>query len=140
MGSVVEDNKAIVVRFNKEAIEEGRLAAFDELIDPSFINYTAPAGMPPGKDGIVRFIMDVLRSAFTDLRVEIYDQVAEGDKVVTRKAFHATHTGTFMGIPATGKTIVFPIIDIIRLRDGKYIEHWSIRDTQSVLQQLTQDW
>ena len=138
MDSEVEKNKAIVTRFNREAIEEGRLDAFDELIDPSFINHTAPAGMPKGRDGMVRFILDVLRPAFPDLRVEIYDQIAEGDKVVTRKAFHATHSGTFMGVPATGKTIRFSVIDIVRLRDGKYIEHWGIRDTHSVLQQISQ--
>lgn len=46
MDSDVEKNKAIVTRFNREAIEEGRLAAFDELIDDSFINHTAPAGIP----------------------------------------------------------------------------------------------
>lgn len=138
MNSDVEKNKAIVTQFNKEAIEEGRLAAFDELIDDSFINHTAPAGMPPGRDGMIRFILEVLRPAFPDLRVEIYDQVAEGDKVVTRKAFHATHSGPFMGIPATGKIIRFPVIDIVRLRDGKYIEHWGIRDTHSVLQQISQ--
>ena len=137
MDSELEKNKAVVIRFNKEAIEQGRLEAFDELLDPSFINHTAPAGMPSGRDGMVRFIIDVLRPAFSDLRADIYDQIAEGDKVVTRKAFHATHTGSFMGIPATGKPIVFPVIDIIRLRDGKYIEHWGIRDTHSVLQQLT---
>lgn len=139
MNSEVARNKAAVTRFNKEAIEQGNLTAFDELLDSSFINHTAPAGMPPGKEGMVRFIIDVLRSAFSDLRVEIYDQIAEDDKVVTRKAFHATHTGAFMGIPATGKTIVFPVIDIVRLRDGKYVEHWGIRDTHSVLRQLTQD-
>jgi steroid delta-isomerase-like uncharacterized protein len=138
MSSESERNKAIVTRFNKEAIGEGRLAVFEELIDVAFINHTAPAGMPSGRDGVVRFIIDVLRPAFPDLHVEIYDQVAEGDKVVTRKAFHGTHLGSFMGIPATGKSIVFPVIDIIRLQHGKYIEHWSIRDTHAVLQQLTQ--
>ncbi|GAB4022947.1 ester cyclase [Spirosoma koreense] len=138
MLSETDHNKAIVTRFNKEAIEQGRREAFDELIADSFINRTAPAGMPPGREGMVRFILDVLRPAFGDLRVEIYDQIAEGDKVVTRKAFHATHVGPFMGIPATGRSIIFPIIDIIRLQDGKYVEHWSIRDTHAVLQQLTQ--
>lgn len=138
MESETERNKRIVTRFNKEAIEQGNLDAFDELIASDFINHTAPAGMPKGKEGMSRFIIGVIRQAFPDLRVEIYDQVAEGDKVVTRKAFHATHTGPFMGIPATGKSIVFPIIDIVRLRDGQYIEHWGIRDTHSVLQQLTQ--
>ena len=139
MNTETELNKQIVARFNREAIEQGRIEAFDELIAPDFINHTAPAGMPKGPEGMVRFILDVIRPAFPDLRVTIYDQIAEGDKVVTRKAFHATHSGPFMGIPATGKSIVFPIIDIVRLRDGQYIEHWGIRDTYTVLKQLTQE-
>lgn len=132
-----ERNKRAVLRFNKEAIEQGLADAFEELLDPSFINHTAPAGMPKGKEGMIRFIRDVLHPAFSDLRVEVYDQIAEGDKVVTRKAFKATHTGMFMDVAPTGKAITFPVIDIIRLRDGKYIEHWGIRDTYSVLRQLT---
>lgn len=136
MNTEGEKNKAIVRQFNREAIEQGRLEAFDELIASTFINHTAPAGMPKGKDGMVQFIIDVLRPAFSDLRVDIYDQIAEGDKVVTRKAFHAIHSGAFMGIPATGKSIVFPIIDIVRLQSGQYVEHWNIRDTFTVLQQI----
>ena len=66
----------------------------------------------------------------------IHDQVAEDDKVTTRKSFHCTHTGEFFGMPATGKSVVMDVIDIIRLRDGKFVEHWNVLDWQSVMMQL----
>ena len=129
------ENKAVVTRFNKAFIEGGDMQAFDEIMDESFVNHTAMAGMPSGPDGIVQTIQ-MFRAAFPDLTVEINEQVAENDLVVTRKAFYATHRGLFMGIAATGKKIKIDTIDIIRLRNGKYVEHWAVRDMMSVMQQL----
>jgi predicted ester cyclase len=56
-----------------------------------------------------------LHAGFPGIRVTVEDQVAEGDKVVTRKRFHGTHTAEFFGIPATGKPVVSEVIDILRL-------------------------
>ena len=131
-----EQNKAVVTRFNKAFIEGGDMQAFHEIVDPSFINRTAAPGVSPGPDGLVEVIMNVYRKAFSDLRIEIYEQVAEGDLVVTRKSFFATHSGPFMGIEATGKSLRIDTIDIVRLRDSKYVEHWAARDMLGVLQQL----
>jgi predicted ester cyclase len=78
----------------------------------------------------------VLKKAFGNLRVEILNQVAEGDLVFTHKAFHARHVGEFMGVPATGKDITMLIMDIIRLKDGLYTEHWAIRDVPHLMNQL----
>jgi predicted ester cyclase len=128
-------NKAIVTRFNKAYIEGGDIQVCHDIIDASFINHTALPGMSPGLDGILATI-DMFRKAFPDLTVTIHDQMAEGDKVVTRKTFYATHGGPFMGIAATGRKITIDTIDIIRLRDGKYIEHWAVRDMLNVMQQL----
>jgi len=132
-----EQNKAVVVRMNKEFIEGGNLNAVNEILDPSFINHTAPAGSPKGPEGVIYFFNHLLRPAFPDLKVVIHDQVAEGNKVTTRKSFHATHKGEFFGIPATGKTVVMDVMDMITLRDGKFIEHWGIMDMNNVMAQLT---
>ncbi|HVU58777.1 MAG TPA: ester cyclase [Puia sp.] len=125
--SLREQNKAIVRRFNTAYIQEGDIAAFHEIIDPSIINHTAPAGFSKGADGI-RDVIELFRKALAGLEVKILRQVAEDDIVVTHKTFHATHTGALMGIPPSGKPIVITIIDIVRLHNGKYIEHWGIRD------------
>ena len=135
--STPEQNKEAVSRFNKEFIENENNQAFEDLIAPDFVNQTAPPGVPQGPEGVLYFFNQFLRPAFPDLKVEIYDQVAEGDKVATRKAFHATHRGPFLGVPASNKKVVIEVIDIIRLRDGKFIEHWNILDLQNVLMQIT---
>ena len=132
-----EQNKAIVTRVNKEFIEGGNMETFNEIFAPDFINQTATTGSPKGPDGVVYFFNHLLKPAFPDLKVIIHDQVAEGDKVTTRKSFHATHKGEFFGISATNKSVVMDVIDIIRLRNGKFIEHWGILDTQGLMAQLT---
>jgi predicted ester cyclase len=132
-----EQNKATVRRFNKEFIESGNMNSFNEIIDASFINHSAPAGTPKGPEGVVYFFNHLLKPAFPDLTVSINDQVAEADKVTTYKTFSATHQGEFFGVPASGKKVVMEIIDIIRLQDGRFVEHWNVLDWQAVMQQIT---
>jgi predicted ester cyclase len=129
-------NKALVARFNKEVIENGDEAAFRELIAPDFVNRTAPPGSPAGPQGMIRTFNRVLRPAFPDLRVEIHDQIAEGDKVMTRKTLRGTHRGEIFGVPATGREVRIDVIDIVRLREGRYAEHWGINTLSAVLAQL----
>jgi predicted ester cyclase len=96
-----------VRRFNEEFISQGNLAAFHDLLATDVIDHTALPGFPPGAEGVKQLFFGVYRAAFPDLDAEIYDQIAEGDKVVTRKAFHGTHLGPLMGIPPTGKQVTF---------------------------------
>lgn len=134
---MTEQNKKIVLRFNEEVIEQGNLTTLHELVAEDFFNHSAPPGVSNGRDGMIYFLLEVLRKAFPDLKAEIFDQVAEGDKVVTRKAFQATHTGELFGISPTNKKITLEVIDIIRLRNGQYIEHWGISNLQSVVAELS---
>lgn len=135
--SVLEQNKAAVRRFNKEFIEKGDLDSFTEIIDTSFINHTAPPGVPKGPEGVLFFFNQFLKPAFPDLVVSINEQVAEEDKVTTYKTFIATHRGEFFGIPASGRKVFIEVMDVIRLKDGKFIDHWNVVDWQSVMQQIT---
>jgi predicted ester cyclase len=135
--ATTDQNKATVVRFNKEFIEGGSLEAFRQILAPDFVNRTAPPGAPTGPEGVAYFFNQFLKTAFPDLTVAIHDQVAEADKVTTRKSFHATHQGEFFGIPATQRPVVMDVVDIIRLRDGQFVEHWGLVDWQSVMAQLT---
>jgi len=92
--------------------------------------------MSTGPDGMLSTFNDVLRPAFPDLRVEVHDQIAEGDKVATRKTIRGTHQGPLLGIAPTGKQVAIEVIDVIRLRDGQYVEHWGINTLSVVLAQL----
>jgi steroid delta-isomerase-like uncharacterized protein len=129
-------NKEQVRRMNKEFIEGGNMDSLNEIIADDFVNYTAPPGAPKNRDGVVYFFNHFLRPSFPDLTVEIHDMTAEDDKVTTRKSFHATHKGDFLGMPATNKRVVMDVIDIIQLRDGKFISHWGILDMQGLMAQL----
>jgi predicted SnoaL-like aldol condensation-catalyzing enzyme len=123
--TIQEMNKVIVSRFNKEFIEQGDVQVFEELVAADFVNRSAATlHIPAGREGIKDYIMDVLRKALTDIKVEIFDQIAEGDTVVTRKAISGTQVGEFLGRPATNERMVMHAIDIVQLRDGQYVEHW----------------
>jgi steroid delta-isomerase-like uncharacterized protein len=78
----------------------------------------------------------MFRSAFPDLQVTIHDQIAEGDTVVTRKTYHGTQLGAFMGLPPSGKQMTVEVIDIFRIADMKITEHWVVGDELGMLQQL----
>jgi predicted ester cyclase len=84
----------------------------------------------------VRQQFDGFRAAFDGFRAEIRDQIADGDKVVTRKLFRGTHTGSFQGIEATGAEVAIHVIDIVRVADGRIVEHWNVVDRLGLLIQL----
>jgi steroid delta-isomerase-like uncharacterized protein len=130
-----EDNKAIVRRVIKEAQEGGKLDVVDELFAEDFVDHTPLPGLPPTRDG-VRMLFAGLRAAFPDLTVTIEEQIADGEKVATRKTFRGTHQGPFMGIPATGNAVTFEAIDILTLRDGRVREHRVVLDQLTLMQQL----
>lgn len=134
---ILENNKETVRLFNKKVIEECDLDTFNTIMDKEFINRTAP-DHSNALEGMWHTFNTILKPAFSDLTVEIYDQIAEGDKVTTRKAITGTHTGVLMGIQPTNKKIKIDVIDIVRLHNGKYVEHWGLNTLQSVIAELQQ--
>ncbi len=133
----LEEDKAAVRRFVVEVQSQHRLELVDELFAPDYIDHAVPLGMPPaqGTGYFKQFYTKKLR-AFPNMQGTIHDQIAEGDKVTTRKTFRGTHQGEFMGIPPTGKEIELLVIDIFRVTGGKLAEHWGAWDRLSMLEQL----
>jgi predicted ester cyclase len=131
MQTLQEKNKAVVRRFNEAFLVKGDTRAFEEIVATDFINHTGPAGNND-RTATRNFITELLHPALPDIRLEIFDMIAEGDKVVTHKAFTGTLQAPFMGQQPTGKKATLRIIDIIQLRDGQYIGHWSIRELITV--------
>jgi steroid delta-isomerase-like uncharacterized protein len=130
-----EENKATVRRFVDEVQSGGNIDAIDELCSPEFVNHSAPPGVPSNCDG-VKLVTAIFRQAFPDSYFTVEEMVAEGDKVATRKTFHGTHQGEFMGIPPTGQQVSIGLIDIVRIADGQVVEHWSMGDNLGMMQQL----
>jgi len=136
VSSARESNKAIVERFNKEFIEQGNSAVFDELVAPDFRNYDGD-GDVSGRDAARAFFTQVFLPAFPDVSVTIHDQFADGDAVITRKTYQGTHKGEFLGVPGTSKSVRIAVIEIVKLREGKYVEHWAAADLLGALHQMT---
>jgi steroid delta-isomerase-like uncharacterized protein len=131
-----EENKALVRRFFEEFITKGDLSLTDELIAENYVDHNPPGpNIAPGPEGVKQLFAG-RRSAFPDLTVTVDDQVAEGDKVVSRGTITGTHKGEFMGIPATGKSISMGAVSIFRIEDGKIAERWGEVDTLGMMQQL----
>jgi len=128
--------KAIVRRLVDEVQTGGDFAVFDELLDPAFIDHTPPPGVLPTRDG-VRQLYRSFRSAFPDMVATIEFQTGEGDLVTTRKTYKGIHKGEFLGIPATGRTVSFDVIDVLRVRDGRVTDHWGVMNIASLMQQLS---
>ena len=130
-------NKEVVSRFNIEVIQNGSEAEFRALMAPDFVNHAAPPGAPNGPESMWNTFQNILRPALSNLAVTIHDQIAEGDKVTTRKTLRGVHTGALLGVPATGREVAISVIDIVRVRDGKYAEHWGLNTLSNVLAALS---
>jgi len=88
-----------------------------------------------GPEGVAQ-LHDALLPAFPDMDLELEDFVAEDEKVLVRLTIHATHTGTFGELEATGNRIDVPVLDLFQIRDGVLIEHWALLDNLGMLKQL----
>lgn len=132
------DIKAVIRRFNKEVIEQGNRQSFAELISDDFINHAAPKGAPNGAQSMWNTFENILRPALTGLKVEIADQIAEADKVTTRKTITGVLTGPLLGRAPTNAPVRIDVIDIVRIENGKYAEHWGINTLPALLASLPQ--
>jgi steroid delta-isomerase-like uncharacterized protein len=130
-----EENMTTNRRFYEEVINQQHLAVVDEVAGEEYVSHSFPPGLPPGREGLKAFI-SAFHAAFPDGHLSIDQMIAEGDTVATRLTFRGTHTGDFLGIPATGKHVVVPALDMARYAHGKVVEHWGGPDQMSLMQQL----
>jgi steroid delta-isomerase-like uncharacterized protein len=132
----VEENKALARRWFEDLFNTGDLEVADEIIAPDHVNHdpTLP-DIPVGSEG-QKQIVNLYRGAFTNAHISVEDQVAEGDKVVTRWRGSGTHQGEFMGVAPTGNHVRITGITINRVSDGKIAESWTNYDALGMMQQI----
>jgi predicted ester cyclase len=133
------DLKAVVARFNRDVIQEGNRQTFDALMASEFVNWSAPSEALRGAETMWKTFASVLRPAIGDMQVHIHEQLCDGDKVTTRKTISGKHIGPLAGVEATGKDIAIDVIDIVRIRDGRYFEHWGVNTLAAVVAHLRQE-
>jgi steroid delta-isomerase-like uncharacterized protein len=120
-----EENKQQIKRYF-EVVDRGDtaevLALIDDLVAEDYVAHTAGATIR-GRDGLKDYARDVY-DRFDDMHHIIEDNLADGDKVVTRVRFRAVQRGEFAGIPPSGQRFECPVIYIHRFRDGRIEEAW----------------
>jgi len=129
----------LLCRFMVEKVfNEGELDLLPVLLAPDAINHELEVFEPSGARGPepVRRFLRAFRFAFPDLRVKVVDQLADGDRVVTRWQMEGTQSNRLMGIEASHRPINVEGIRIDRITEGRIAETWNHWDTMGMLRQL----
>lgn len=130
-----DDNKTAMRRLYNEVISSpGELGRAGEFLAADIVEHEDLGG-GSGLEAMTGFF-EALRTAFPDYHIDVHELVAEGDLVVARIVAHGTHRGEFLGVPATGRPVRVPGIDIMRFEGGKAVEHWGVTDGLGLLRQI----
>jgi len=130
----IQENKNIVRRY-QEIYNSNNLDALGEVVAEDLLTPKIMPGVGMGLEGGRKVHMTTL-IGMPDWHTAIDDMIGEGDKVVARITMTGTHTGDFYGIPATGVRVDFTGIYLVRIANGKIVEHWGEEDGVSLLGQL----
>jgi steroid delta-isomerase-like uncharacterized protein len=119
-------NSALVRRVYQEILNEGNLGLADEIIAVDAIDHAPDhlSSLPTaGPEDLQKFV-HTFCAAFPDAQWEIEDMIAVDDTVLARTTVTGTHLDTFLGIPPSGDEMTMAGIDIVRIAQGKIVEHW----------------
>jgi predicted ester cyclase len=139
----LEINKQ-VVQTHFQALNEGNYQLLDKIHHPQGRNHAQGAfdlsewpeeGVPFGPRD-VQGTFEWLRSGFSDLRIDILELLAEGDKVMARVEMSGNHDGEFVGLEPTGRSWKYQHVHIFRVEDGLIVEHWAVREDLKAMIQL----
>ena len=130
-----EENKALVRRFYEE-IDKGNIEAMDEFVAEDYLDHNPPPfpGLSPGREGLKQAFKMFWEA--TPGYHHIEEQIAEGDKVVTRLTSYGKYEGDLPGAPRTGNEMKMTSITIHRIANGKLVEKWAEKDMISLLVQI----
>lgn len=136
MAPTPQELKRLARRALEEIYAQGNLELADELVHPDFQDHEpAHPERPDGPEGVKQTVKS-LHSTFRDLRFDLEEEIAEGDKVVQRVVMSGRHAGPLMGREPTGKKFAVRHIYIWRIADDKIVDHWGSRDDLGLLTQL----
>jgi predicted ester cyclase len=130
-----EENKALVRHWFQE-LDRKNLDVIDELLPVDYVDHNPPLpGLPLGREGVRQSSL-ILLAAFPDAVHTIEDQIAEGDKVMTRLSVRATFVGECLGFQPTGKVVEVSGVAVHRVAGGQLVEHWAQMDMAGFMQQI----
>jgi len=126
-----------LVRAGFRAFNDGDPDECLAYITPDLIINLAELPEPQHGRDTWRQGFEMMKHAFPDLQAHVEDIVAADDKVAVRVRFRGTHTGEFLGIPATGRTIDYVSHEFYRVADGLVAEEWICSDLSTLLRQIS---
>ena len=129
-----EENKALFREFI-DGMNSRDIGFIDRVVAPDFLDHNKPPGQAEGVQGM-KDAMATFFQGFPDLKLTVNQLVAEGDIVAACMTTEGTQTGVFMGIPASDKKISITEMHMVRVADGKVVEHWGLADAMTMMQQL----
>jgi len=132
-----QENKALTRR-SWEIVAKASLETLDDALQEVYTHTIVmhePDEDVRGIEGMKQFV-SMIRSALPDLRITLEEDIAEGDKVVSRWRAQGTHQGELMGIAPTGNEVAITGITIHRIEDGKIVEEWENWDALGLMQQI----
>jgi serine phosphatase RsbU (regulator of sigma subunit) len=136
--SAAEENKAIFRRYVEEVGNQQNFELVDEIFERYISHQPDGSTLERGPEDVKRFHREY-HSAFSDFHLSIEDQIAEGDKVVSRYTMRGTHQGDFRGLAPTGKEVELKAVTIFRFSpEGKVVETWDSYDQLSLVRQSTE--
>ncbi|HWR16849.1 MAG TPA: ester cyclase [Terriglobales bacterium] len=118
----------------EDGFSKGNAAVLNEIAAPDFLEHQSGI-VPPNAEGVKRAIA-TLHNAFPDFSLTVEELVSHGDTVWGRMTARGTQRGQIGPLFPTGKPMQITVIDIMRFREGKLVEHWGVADRLSMMEQL----
>jgi steroid delta-isomerase-like uncharacterized protein len=135
MSTKEKENIKVIERYSQEIFNEGNLDAVYDLLADDYTHQTPPPGVAPTREGFKEFV-STAQSALDNNALITDDIFAYEDKVVQRWRTTGVHTGTFLGVPASNKSVEFSGISLYTVRNGKIVEDWTLFDMVGLMQQI----
>ena len=132
--AAADANKALVRSFMDQMVA-GDTTKVDSLFADAFVDHQSMPGMAPGREGLKSMIVG-FHSAFPDLKMTMNDISTDGDKVWMYSTMSGTMKGPLMGMKPTGKSFSVDGFDLVRIENGKIVEHWGAQDNMAMMEQL----
>jgi len=127
-------NQMLIEQLFNEVMNDRKFSLLDQIIDPAFVNHGIPDAKqrPSGFKQVIEQFLD----GFPDMKIQIEQIVSEKDLVATRGYWTGTNSGSFMGMPSSGKKVRIDYIDFWKIKNGKCVENWVQMDMMSLMQQV----
>ncbi len=130
-----DDLKSLNEHFMDEVFRHHNVNAVDEMLTDDFVEHIPPPGYDTSREGAKQYLGEVLR-AFPDVDYQFEEQIVEGDTLASLVRMTGTHSADFMGVPATGRKVSIEFMDLIKVRDDRFSEHWGLTDMSGLMSQL----